>query len=583
MAVVADTPAGQAYVERRLPAALRWTLSVLSAIGLPTHGLLGRLRRARHAGPPPVCEPDGPDLVVTGTAFPGESKTYVHLPFEVGAGVAGVEVEYRYHPLRPALPENPVTQTVLDLGLWDQRGFRDAAGFRGWSGSRHHEVFVEAGRASRCYRPGPIEPGTWYVELGLAAIGPTGAEWTVCIRSRRGPAAPAPVPRPVDPGHVANPDPGWYHGDFHMHSFHSNPKGPTPQQFVEHAKRARLDFTPVTEYVVGVHWDEYGLVQDENPELLIWPGREIVTYFGHMQCIGETPGFVEYRHGFEDVEVAEIQRAVREAGALFQVNHPTTFKGRLFDNFCRGCAFDLGDEIDWSAVDTVEVLNGPAVLHRSRLLGGDFENPFMTSAIELWEAMLDRGYATTAVSGSDVKQGVGLGSSATAVHADELSRAALTEGIRAGRAYVRTRGVAGSPALEMTVSPGAGPPGTFGSRFVVDPGATVPVTVVVRGGDGQRLRVIRNGVEVDVAKVVGDPFEHRFQAGRASSGEGPLGTWWRVETLDGAGRTTIGNPVFLGGADHPLQPLREAPMPPVRRQFVRNMTAAQGLRSTHVM
>ena len=51
--------------------------------GLPAHGLLRRLRRAGHAGPPPVCEPDGPDVVITGTAFPGESKTYLHLPFEV--------------------------------------------------------------------------------------------------------------------------------------------------------------------------------------------------------------------------------------------------------------------------------------------------------------------------------------------------------------------------------------------------------------------------------------------------------------------------------------------------------------------
>ena len=336
-----------------------------------------------------------------------------------------------------------------------------------------------------------------------------------------GPGRAGAAPRPVDPGHVANPDPGWYHGDFHMHSFHSNPKGPTPQQFVEHAKRARLDFTPVTEYVVGVHWDEYGPVQEENPELLIWPGREIVTYFGHMQCIGETPGFVEYRHGFEGVDVAEIQRAVRSGRRAVPGQPPDDVQGTAVRQLLPRLRLRPGRRIDWSAVDTVEVLNGPAVLHRSRLLGGDFENPFMTSAIELWEAMLDRGYATTAVSGSDAKQGIGLGSSATAVHADQLSRAALTEAIRAGRAYVRTRGVAGSPALKMTVSPDAGPQGTFGSRFVVDPGATVPVSVVVRAGDGQRLRLIRNGAEVDVVKIVGDPFEHRFRAGRAPAAEGP--------------------------------------------------------------
>ncbi|MEA2844005.1 MAG: hypothetical protein QOJ69_1676 [Actinomycetota bacterium] len=582
----ASTPTGQAYVERRVPAALRWVLSVLSALGLPGSGVLRRLRRARHAGPPPVCEPGGPDVVVTGTAFPGDSRTYLMVPFDVGPGAARLEVEYHYGPLRPALPENPITQTVLDLGLWDQRGYHDAAGFRGWSGSRHgrHDtVFVEAGRASRCYRPGPVEPGTWYAELGLAAVGPTGAEWTVRVRALTGPPGQAPLPLPVDPAYVADPHPGWYHGDFHMHSFHSNPEGPTPRRFVEHAKAAGLDFTPVTEYVVGVHWDEYGLIQDENPQLLIWPGREIVTYFGHMQCIGETPGFIEYRHGFEGVTVADIQAAVRSAGALFQVNHPTTFKGRLFANFCRGCAFELGEEIDWREVDTIEVLNGPAVLHRTRLLGGDFENPFMTSAVELWEDMLDRGYRTTAVSGSDAKRGVGLGSSATAVYARQLSRAALTDGIRAGRAYVRTRGVGHSPALEMTVSPPDGPPGTFGSRFVLDPGATVAVRVVVTGGRGQSLRVIRDRREVDVVAIVDDPFEHRFEAGRTVGAEGPLGTRWRVETFDGASRTTIGNPVFLGGPDHPLKPLPAAPMPPVRKRFVRNLAAAQGLRSSHVM
>ena len=242
-----------------------------------------------------------------------------------------------------------------------------------------------------------------------------------------------------------------------------------------------------------------------------------------MQCIGETPGFVEYRHGFEGVDVAEIQRAVRRAGALFQVNHPTTFKGRLFANFCRGCAFDLGDRIDWSAVDTIEVLNGPAVLHRSRLLGGDFENPFMTSAIELWEAMLDRGYATTAVSGSDAKQ---------------RHRAGVERHRRPRRPAVPGRPDRGHPGRSGLRAhegsggqPGAGDdgvarrrlPGTFGGRFVVDPGATVPVSVVVRGGDGQRLRLIRNGAEVDVVKIVGDPFEHRFQAGRAPAGRGPPG------------------------------------------------------------
>ncbi|MFN2556137.1 MAG: hypothetical protein ABR592_04580 [Nitriliruptorales bacterium] len=127
-------------------------------------------------------------------------------------------------------------------------------------------------------------------------------------------------------------------------------------------------------------------------------GREIISYFGHMQCIGETPGFIEYRHGFEDVHVRRFQQVVREAKALFQINHPTTFEGPIFRRFCRGCAFELDHEIDWDQVDTIQVLNGPAVVHKKLLRGGylQIENPFLGSAIELWERAHNRGHRVTA-------------------------------------------------------------------------------------------------------------------------------------------------------------------------------------------
>lgn len=582
--VVVPATAGsvtERYVERRVPTPARWVLSVLSALGLPTSSLLRRLRRARYSGPPPVCRTDGPDVVISGTVFPKEAKTYVVVPFEVGPGVRRLELDYAFNALAPTLPSNPITKTVIDFGLWDDSGYRSVKGFRGWSGSRQPRIFVEACRASRCYRAGPIEPGIWYAELGLAAIGPTGAEWTVRARTLGGAQGRTRVARPVDPHHVANPEPGWYHGDFHMHSWHSNPKGPSRRRFVDHARKAGLDFTPVTEYVVGLHWEEYGPIQEQNPGLLIWPGREIITYFGHMQSIGETPEFIDYRHGFEDMSVAQIQRAVHDAGALFQVNHPTTFKGRLFENLCRGCAFELGDEIDWSKVDTVEVLTGPAVVSRKLLMRRvevEVENPFMGSAIEFWEQLLNRGHRVTAVCGSDVKKGRGLGSCATAVFARELSRPGLAEAIRAGRAYVRTRGVADSPELEMTARTADGHSGTFGVCLPVEAGETVTVSVVVRGGAGQSLRVIRNGDEVDVVRIPRDQFTHEFPARRASAGEGPLGTWWRVETFDDRSRTTIGNPVFLVD---PLrrEPPRPAPPPRISRRLRRNIAAARSFRS----
>ncbi len=515
----------------------------------------------------PGCAPDGEPLILEGHAGSDQARTYLLLPFEVMPGVTRVEVGYSWVDSSP-LPSTPVTQSVFDLGLWDADGYREPAGFRGWSGSRQgrlHEgqspVFIQADSAERGYSPGVIEVGVWHVELGVAALGPAGADWRVEVRCLTTATGSEPVADPVQAGHVANDQPGWYHADFHMHGFHSNPNGPDWADFVQQARDAQLDILVVTEYVSGRHWDTLGSVQRAHPDLLVWPGREIITYFGHANTFGETPSVLEYRHGLEDISLRDIQVAAKGDDALFQVNHPTTFEGFLFRNFCRGCAFELEDEIDWSMVDTLEVMNGPNLVNQTDLglpglplpLPLMIQSPFLQPAIDLWHELLNQGYKITATSGSDSK-GVdapeergrkGYGSSATAVYADRLSRAAVTEALKAGRAYIKTRGVVASPSLDMTVTTPGGQSGSFGSELRAD-SATLSVTVTE--GDGQLLRIIRNGSPVSLAPISGSPFTHEMQISR-DAGEGPLGTFWRVETLDLQSITTIGNPVFLQGVD----------------------------------
>ncbi|HSW11692.1 MAG TPA: CehA/McbA family metallohydrolase [Solimonas sp.] len=518
--------------------------------------------------PPPStpaanCAPGLPPLELGGSVGTADAKSYRELPFVVGAGTGRVELSYGWSEGSP-LPSTPLTATTLDLGLWDQHGYRSAAGFRGWSGSRQGRidqqkppVFVEAAKADRGYVPGAIEPGTWHADLGIAAVGPGGADWTVKIECKAA-AGGTPVDDPVDRTHVARRGAGWYHGDFHMHAYHSNPNAPDDAGFVEQARAAQLDFLMVTEYVTGQHWRTLGAMQRANPDLLVWPGREIITYYGHAMTHGETPGVLEYRHGFEDVSLGEIQRLAKQEGALFQINHPTSFPGPLFANFCRGCAFELEDAIDWHQVDTIELLNGPLIAQAGDLgvplpLPVGIENPFIGTAIALWERKLGEGYRVTGVSGSDSK-GVdapeertrkGYGSSATAVHAEELSRTALTQAIRAGHAYIRTRGVAASPALEFEARTTDGQQGMFGDSLQVDAGETVQLRTVVSGGSGQLLLYYRNGQPAGSAAITTDPFVHEMAVQRQPGSEGPLGTFWRIETRDAQARTTIGNPVFL--------------------------------------
>jgi hypothetical protein len=517
----------------------------------------------RLADDAPRCAPDAPPLRFEGRVRAADAKSYHLQPFAVAPGTGRIELSYGWSEAA-ALPGTPLTATTLDLGLWDVRGYRNAVGFRGWSGSRQGRidlgqdpVFVEAAQAERGYVPGPIAPGVWHAELGIAAVSPQGADWQLVVACLGAGGTPA-ADDPVDPGHIARAAPGWYHGDFHMHAFHSSAGAPDWDDFIAQARAAGLDFLMVTEYVTGEHWRTLGAVQRAHPDLLIWPGREIITYFGHATTHGETPSTIEYRHGFEDVNLGRIQRDALADGALFQVNHPTSFPGLLFENFCRGCEFTLGDDIDWGGVDTIEILNGPVLATAGDLgipiPGLQIENPFMRTAIRLWDGLLLQGYRITGVSGSDSKGTEpdtaerarrGYGSSVTAVYAQELSRPALTRAIRAGHAYVRTRGVERSPALEFRARTADGREAIFGDTLAVADGEEVALEVQVRNGQGQRLYWYRNGRLVDTQRIESDPFTARRSVTRDLRTEGALGTMWRIETGDAASRTALGNPVFL--------------------------------------
>ena len=87
--------------------------------------------------------------------------------------------------------------------------------------------------------------------------------------------------------------------------------------------------------------------------------------------------------GHEDVDLGAIQRASVDAGALFQVAHPTTYPEALFGSHCRGCEFTLDDAIDWDLVTSIEVLTGPVVLGEPP----DYPNPFVSTALDRWRAL----------------------------------------------------------------------------------------------------------------------------------------------------------------------------------------------------
>ena len=496
---------------------------------------------------------------LTGTVEPSQAKTYQLEPFEVPEGTARIEVSYTW---------DPVEAGVLDLGVWDSTGTAGVEAFRSWAGSRQGRIdksmpplVIAPDRNERTVVPQAILPGTWHIELGIAALDQQ-LTWRVEVRcpALTTTTPPTPLaPDPVDPTHVARPEPGWYAGDFHLHGFHSSPNGPTPDEMITYARTSELDIVPVTEYVTPAHWERLGAAQRDNPDLLIWPGREVITYFGHMIVLGETPSGIEYRVGYEGIGLDEIQRSAAADGALVSLAHPTLFPPDVFGSTCRGCYFELLDQVDFDSTHLIEI-----VTEGSMATLGDKEipNPFVRTAIELWERLLREGHRLTAVSGSDDKEGPDYGKTSTMVYASELSRPAVDEALRRGHAYVRGMGKE-SPTLEMEAVSTDGTTAIVGDTLVTN---TASGKITIHNGLGSTLALRRNGSEVSRVEVTADPFVHTFEMDRDAA-EGPLGTFWGAEVLDPALSpgaevpTVIANPIFLASspAPEPKLPVFSAP------------------------
>ena len=347
------------------------------------------------------------------------------LPFEVPPGIARLHVRYQISDRLSADKVGWQAGNIVDIGLFDPRGaeFLSARGFRGWSGTARQEFTVSADEATPGYLPGPIQPGTWHVALGLYQLVPQGCDYRVVVtleedgdkmkeaggrrqeagcktqdmgRGRREPAG----------------GPRWYQGDLHAHTWHSDGTG-SLADLAAAARAQGLDFLGVTEHNTISHLP---LLRDHTaPDLLLIPGVEVSTYHGHANVWPvEWPdeGFVEFRCATDD-QMARVREAVRARGALFSVNHPKD----------DGPPWKYGDLFE---PDCIEVWGAPWFISNYQSLA-------------VWDAQLRQGRRITAVGGSDKHQGpftgelgwYEVGNPCTHVLAESLATPAIVGGHRA--------------------------------------------------------------------------------------------------------------------------------------------------------
>lgn len=510
-------------------------------------GMILVLAAPAGAAVPEACGAPAPTEVVTGTFTTAEAGSFVLLPFDVPKGTTAIRAWYCYdQPDAPSsqLPAFAIRHT-LDLGfygprprgqqLWTMREFR------GWSGSGFFDDITvspqgyaddpdpaekPAGATSRGYRPGPIAPGEWAVELGVAAVvGPEqgdsdgSVDWRVELQLEDDPALARPRyrPAPYDRRPRAG-GPAWFAGDFHVHTDQSGDakQNAFARDVFDYAfGEADLDFVQATDHNTDGGWGEWGRVQDAYPGKLIARNEEITTYRGHVNAPG-VGRVADYRTGpvlvrdEDDGSLTQLRAArpvsavfddVHRSGGIATINHPTIFDSAVpaFAVLCRGCSWEYDDaETDYTKVDAIEVATGPQGL---KVDGSPGPNPFTPLALGFYEdALAKAGRPIAAVAGSDSHSGGDssaadvtgspVGAPSTMVFARELSERGIADAVAAGHTYVRAFG-RGSPELRFEADGGAimgdtvhAPAATFTAEVVGMAAAAGPLTLVVtRNGE----------------------------------------------------------------------------------------------------
>jgi hypothetical protein len=464
-------------------------------------------------------------IVLEGDVRGAQNHSYVEVPFDVPAGVARVTITFAY--------TGKEQHTALDLGL------EDPVELRCWSGGNKRLLTVGISDATPSCLPGLIPAGKWNVLIGVPNIRPqVTAHYTLRVLfSRTGLVAdePAELLVPLRTG------PAWYRGDLHMHTAHSDGTCPSqtgkmvpcPVYFTaDAAARRGLDFIAITDHNATSQYDAMRELQPYFDKLLLIPGREITTFYGHINLLGTTQ-FVDFRLGSKGVpDVNTLLRRAKDMGALTSINHPRNATGEI----CMGCGWTPPSPVDMRLLPAVEAVNSGS-------------EDAAHSGIPFWEAQLDQGYRLTGIGGSDnhrpmisLNERGSIGSPTTVVYARDLSEPAILEGIRAGHVFIDLVGTK-DRLLEVTAKTGS-LTAQMGDGLEAAKDAVVSFDIHVANVAGGTVVLLADGKEIpsatDLAATGDDQTKH---VAWTSDGKRH---WIRANVMGPHGELwLVGNPVYV--------------------------------------
>jgi len=410
-----------------------------------------------------------PDQILAGHLTGADSMSNRDQPFTLPESTARLVVSLSH--------DGDPKASLIQLGVDDPQGFRG-------TGAPKTDFTIAAYDATPGFFPGRLVPGRWDLRFFVGQLPQDRAiNWTAKLWfMKTGERLPVDVP---------GRGPGWYRGDLHMHSGHSdgtcaNASGksvPCPLYLtIASAAARKLDFAVLTEHNTVSSLQVIRELQPYFDRLLLIPGQEVTTHFGHIGVWGvEEP--IDYRVEPGVRSFNTLADEVHRLGGLVSINHPAAPTGAM----CLGCGWSMPD-VDYAKVDAVEAINGGIIA----IAGGrDPEGPLTN--IPFWLKHLAAGDRLVAVGGSDSHDGTNaadhppaVGNPTTVVYARDLTQGAILEGIRSGRVFID---LAMDPTdlLDLSVSDDR-QEAAMGGRMQSK--APVTAKIVVRAQRGERLELL---------------------------------------------------------------------------------------------
>lgn len=437
-----------------------------------------------------------------------EQSDFIEIPFRVDGNVDVLFIEF----------SSLEAECKLGIGVADSIGY-----LRGWSAERRSKIYIAKGTATPGYLPGDIPIGIWKVIVRLDSMVDDGCRYrlriigyrtvlgeimfddvfktlayltknTNLIELVKGYSELISIMNYTYPcrdysgayegSKYVKDNPAWYRGDLHVHSIHSDGRN-TVCEVIMLARNRGLNFIALTDHnTVG---QNYELDIHSYRDLIIIPGMEVTTFYGHMNVFN-IKRYVDFRRrSREDFE--KLIEEVHNDGGLISVNHPDLFR----EPMCRDCPFRYRDV---KGFDAIEVWNGPwHILNSESLLW--------------WHHLLTEGFRVTAIGGSDY-HGVDLtrvGEPATWIYADKYTIDGILNGIKMGRVYITY--TPGEPLIDMKAIDKNGNIYMIGDNIKGADSNFIELVIDVKRARGATLRIITSQDVRSAINISEDDFRHR--------------------------------------------------------------------------